>query len=80
VGNGLLSSARNDGSSVLISEIWYETAMPRRSLPRAPFFFFGAHIGAEMVDAGFSGHINIESGHSPWPEGVLHFAGFLKTL
>jgi uncharacterized protein len=37
-------------------------------------------LGAELVDAGFSGHINSESGHGPWPEGLLRFAGFLKTL
>jgi predicted alpha/beta hydrolase family esterase len=37
-------------------------------------------LGAELIDAGFSGHINSESGHGPWPEGVMRFAGFLKTL
>ncbi len=37
-------------------------------------------LGSELLDAGFSGHINSESGHGPWPEGVLRFAGFLKTL
>lgn len=37
-------------------------------------------LGAELNDAGFSGHINSESGHGPWPEGVVRFAGFLKTL
>jgi predicted alpha/beta hydrolase family esterase len=37
-------------------------------------------LGAELADAGFSGHINIESGHGPWPEGVLRFASFLKTI
>jgi predicted alpha/beta hydrolase family esterase len=37
-------------------------------------------LGAELIDAGFSGHINSESGHGPWPEGLLRFAGFLKTL
>lgn len=25
--------------------------------------------GAELVDLGASGHINVESGHGPWPEG-----------
>ena len=34
----------------------------------------------ELVDAGLSGHINDESGHGPWPEGLMRFAGFLKTL
>ncbi|MGH6812916.1 MAG: RBBP9/YdeN family alpha/beta hydrolase [Methylocella sp.] len=37
-------------------------------------------LGADLIDAGFSGHINSESGHGPWPEGVMRFAGFLKTL
>jgi len=34
----------------------------------------------ELVDAGLSGHINNESGHGPWPEGLMRFAGFLKQL
>ncbi len=37
-------------------------------------------LGAELADAGFSGHINIESGHGPWPEGLMRFAGFLTPL
>ncbi|WP_395665943.1 RBBP9/YdeN family alpha/beta hydrolase [Methylocella sp.] len=37
-------------------------------------------LGAELVDAGQSGHLNVESGHGPWPEGLMRFAGFLKTL
>ncbi len=35
---------------------------------------------AEIADAGASGHINAESGHGPWPEGLMRFAGFLKKL
>ena len=34
----------------------------------------------ELVDAGAAGHLNDESGHGPWPEGLMRFAGFLKTL
>ena len=37
-------------------------------------------LGAELTDAGNSGHINADSGHGPWPEGLMRFAGFLKTL
>lgn len=37
-------------------------------------------LGAELIDAGNSGHINSESGHGPWPEGLMRFAGFLKSL
>jgi predicted alpha/beta hydrolase family esterase len=36
--------------------------------------------GAEYVDAGDGGHLNTESGHGPWPDGLLRFAGFLKSL
>jgi predicted alpha/beta hydrolase family esterase len=36
--------------------------------------------GSEFVDAGDSGHINSESGHGPWPDGLMRFAGFLKQL
>ncbi len=36
--------------------------------------------GAALADAGFSGHINMDSGHGPWPEGLMCFAGFLKNL
>ncbi|WP_132249626.1 RBBP9/YdeN family alpha/beta hydrolase [Methylobacterium segetis] len=36
--------------------------------------------GAVIVDAGESGHINVASGHGPWPEGLMRLAGFLKNL
>jgi predicted alpha/beta hydrolase family esterase len=36
--------------------------------------------GSDFVDAGDSGHINSESGHGPWPDGLLRFAGFMKSL
>jgi predicted alpha/beta hydrolase family esterase len=36
--------------------------------------------GAAIVDAGDSGHLNTASGHGPWPEGLMRFAGFLKRL
>jgi predicted alpha/beta hydrolase family esterase len=36
--------------------------------------------GSAIVDAGDAGHLNAESGHGPWPEGLMRFAGFLKTL
>ncbi|PWB84254.1 MAG: alpha/beta hydrolase, partial [Methylocystaceae bacterium] len=37
-------------------------------------------IGAEFVDAGPAGHINVDSGHGPWPEGSLRFAAFISKL
>ncbi|WP_112664526.1 RBBP9/YdeN family alpha/beta hydrolase [Microvirga flavescens] len=36
--------------------------------------------GSALIDAGESGHLNTESGHGPWPEGLMRFAGFLKRL
>ncbi|MBV8447930.1 MAG: serine hydrolase family protein [Hyphomicrobiales bacterium] len=36
--------------------------------------------GSTLVDAGNAGHINTESGHGPWPEGLMRLATFLKTL
>jgi predicted alpha/beta hydrolase family esterase len=36
--------------------------------------------GAKLIDAGSAGHINAESGHGPWPEGLLQFASFLRQL
>lgn len=39
-----------------------------------------AALGATFVDAGEAGHINADSGHGPWPEGLMRFAGFLKSL
>jgi predicted alpha/beta hydrolase family esterase len=37
-------------------------------------------LGARFIDAGDSGHINVESGHGPWPEGSLAFAHFIAKL
>ncbi len=36
--------------------------------------------GAKFTDAGEVGHINVVSGHGPWPEGLLQFGQFLKGL
>lgn len=33
-----------------------------------------------FLDAGESGHINAESGHGPWPEGLMVFSQFLANL
>jgi len=35
---------------------------------------------ATLIDAGEAGHINTESGHGPWPEGLMSFAGFINKL
>jgi predicted alpha/beta hydrolase family esterase len=36
--------------------------------------------GADLIEAGAVGHLNVASGHGPWPEGLLRFGGFLKGL
>jgi uncharacterized protein len=36
--------------------------------------------GSVLMDAGQSAHINMESGHGPWPEGTMIFARFLSGL
>lgn len=36
--------------------------------------------GAKLTDAGETGHINVASGHGPWPDGLLQFGQFLKGL
>lgn len=41
---------------------------------------FALSWGAQLVDAGESGHINVESGHGPWPEGLMSLAGFINRL
>lgn len=37
-------------------------------------------LGATLVDAGDSGHINPDSGHGPWPEGLMRLAHFLGRI
>lgn len=36
--------------------------------------------GSTLVEAGDVGHVNSASGHGPWPDGVLRFGAFLRTL
>lgn len=36
--------------------------------------------GSDFTDAGEAGHINVESGHGPWPEGLMRFAAFMRGL
>lgn len=40
----------------------------------------GEAWGAQVIDAADSGHINAASGHGPWPEGLMSFAGFIRKL
>lgn len=36
--------------------------------------------GATLSEAGDAGHINIASGHGPWPEGLMQLGWFLKRI
>ncbi len=36
--------------------------------------------GADFANAGDAGHLNVASGHGPWPEGLMRFAGFMRSL
>lgn len=51
---------------------------PHCSYERAEDFAYA--WGSALVDAGDAGHINVASGHGPWPEGLMRFAGMLKGL
>lgn len=39
-----------------------------------------ADWGAHLIDARDAGHIDTQSGHGPWPEGLMVFATFMKRL
>ena len=41
---------------------------------------FAADWGSDFQSAGAAGHINVESGHGPWPEGLLMFAELMKRI
>jgi predicted alpha/beta hydrolase family esterase len=36
--------------------------------------------GSEFHNAGEAGHINVESGHGPWPEGLLMFTRLMQRI
>ncbi len=39
-----------------------------------------AEWAAELIDAGHAGGLDADSGHGPWPEGLMRLAGFIKKL
>ncbi|MDE3174822.1 MAG: alpha/beta hydrolase [Pseudomonadota bacterium] len=60
--------------SVLVASRTDPWSSHRRSLALA------SDWGADFVDAGESGRIDADSGHGPWPDGLLRLGGFLKKL
>lgn len=51
---------------------------PLCSVPRA--VEFSTCWGSDLHFAGPAGHINSESGHGPWPEGLLMFTRLMQRL
>jgi hypothetical protein len=51
---------------------------PHCSIARAQAF--AAAWGSDLSIIANAGHINTASGHGPWPEGLLTFGLFLKSL
>ncbi|WIJ26710.1 RBBP9/YdeN family alpha/beta hydrolase [Devosia sp. RR2S18] len=41
---------------------------------------FSTCWGSDFHQAGDAGHINVESGHGPWPEGLLMFTRLMQRL
>jgi uncharacterized protein len=41
---------------------------------------FATAWGSKLFEAGNVGHINTASGHGPWPDGVMQFGWFMRTL
>jgi len=39
-----------------------------------------ARWGCHMMNLGDAGHINVASGHGPWPEGLLMFTRLMQRL
>ena len=73
--------------------VWPE--MPRARLPwpsllvasrtdpwasQAQSLALASDWGAEFIDAGEAGRIDAESGHGPWPDGLLKLGALLKKL
>jgi predicted alpha/beta hydrolase family esterase len=69
-----LPRARLPWPSVLVASRTDPWSSHRQSLALA------SDWGADFVDAGESGRIDADSGHGPWPDGLLRLGGFLKTL
>ncbi|MBN9316110.1 MAG: serine hydrolase family protein [Devosia sp.] len=51
---------------------------PMVSLERAAHM--AAAWGSELHFAGDAGHINLQSGHGPWPEGLLMFTRLMQRI
>lgn len=62
---------------------WPAVVVASRSDPSADYDAvaeLATEWGAELIDAGAAGGLDADSGHGPWPEGLMRLAGFLKGL
>ena len=41
---------------------------------------FSENWGSALIESGDVGHINVKSGHGPWPDGLLAFGLFMQRL
>jgi predicted alpha/beta hydrolase family esterase len=69
-----LPRARLPWPSVLVASRTDPWASHRESLALA------SDWGSDFVDAGESGRIDADSGHGPWPDGLLKLGALLKKL
>jgi uncharacterized protein len=80
----LLGDIPHDFSALPRDPLPFRTALiASRNDPYCAFEIaedYAKHWGAQLIDAGESGHLNTESGHGPWPEGLLSFAGFVNRI
>lgn len=60
------------------SAVVASTTDPYCTMERASCF--AAAWGSTLIEAGDAGHINTQSGHGPWPDGLMRLGYFLKRL
>ena len=62
---------------------WPAVVVASRSDPGADYdavAALAAEWGAELIDAGAAGGLDADSGHGPWPEGLMRLGGFIKGM
>ena len=91
----LVAPPDTEANATALPELRPFAPLPRQRLPFPAFLVasrndpyasfqaseaLAADWGALLLDAGHSGHINSDSGHGPWPEGLLLFARLLAAI
>lgn len=81
--NGLQRLAGEDWALTRNDLPWPSVVIASRSDPAGAYEVvaaLAADWGAELIDAGDAGGLDVASGHGPWPEGLMQLAAFLKRL